>query len=516
MDLHFTTNLSKWRRFFSLHAHALTFFFLLLLVVLDRVILLQHFTFLYLDDDQSIFWFGAKEFSEGGFHEPYFFGQPYNPLFESLLAVPLLKAGVSYAVAISGVMSFVTLFPYVLMAALYYRRKRKMQSLLILTIPLLLPLEYGMGTAISRGCAAGVFVACFALLSLFSKIKIRFYLFGFFGMLALYLNLNAVLVLFPAGIWLLLDNYQKKQLYWQTLVGAVLSALIWFASNHFYTLHPEYVVHNSWKLNCALSRIHPNKWNDLLGDVMPVFWHLGILMFPLLLGMVALLWRQRDRRSAYALLAGVLLLLFALTVNKVHDGYPTVFYSWSRMFTALPLLMALFLGRLGMPAISPAKLGLLLLVPVTFFTVKCTMISAAVHHEVVEKTEHNMYVSKIPELKKTCKSIRMAAEKLGASLIIIGRNPEKHQLNYACPCLEDKWPISLEPQLDRRTWVLKAAAVQKHPTILFAGFSEDQLTPAMRPRLQQVSTRPLLFVLRGNVQSTELLLDSLELPMRAH
>jgi len=69
----------------------LLYILLLILVFADRTNTLIHFTFKYTDCDQAVMWLGAKEIMQGKFHEPCFYGQSYNPMIESLFAVPLLS-----------------------------------------------------------------------------------------------------------------------------------------------------------------------------------------------------------------------------------------------------------------------------------------------------------------------------------------------------------------------------------------------------------------------------------------
>jgi hypothetical protein len=63
-----------------------------------------------------------------------------------------------------------------------------------------------------------------------------------------------------------------------------------------------------------------------------------------------------------------------------------------------------------------------------------------------------------------------AARTHKAGLVVIGWGPWKHLVNYACPCLDPAFPETLEPQLDRRTWKLRAGAPQVVPAVLFACF----------------------------------------------
>jgi hypothetical protein len=506
------------RNFLFAHRLVLIYIFLLLLVITDRWLLLEHFTFRYVDDDQSIMWFGAKEFAAGGFHEPYFFGQPYNTMLESLAAVPLIKIGISYPVALTCIMNLFTLLPYFLISSLLFRRGKEIQAFIVLSIPLLLPTEFGMITAISRGCVTGIFIAGFAVMTLYSQSRIRFFLFGFLSVLALWATPSAIILLFPVGIWLWTENFRNKKFYVHTLIGAIPAAAVWYFANRFYVIHPEYVVHRAWPLDFYLTRIKPYDWNDRFNDVIPIFWNVGCLIFPILLITGIVLYRQNEKKAAIGLFAGILFLLFSLTSNKVHDGYPTVFYSWGRMFMAIPLLLALFLSQIHFPKLPVKKSAFLMLIPVLFFCVKCATLPKIVHRELVEKTEHNMYVSEISSLQTLCDKIVSVSEQNQVDLIIVGHDYRKHLINYGCPCLENKFPRAIEPSEDRRTWLLKDEDSKIRKTILFVGISEDIFATQLKlnQNLSKISDDPLIYILKNNNLQTAELLKTVQMPMRLH
>lgn len=318
------------------------FCFLVLLLFVDRWILLDAFTFRYVDDDQSIMWYDAKEFGSGGFHEPYFFGQPYNTMLESLVAVPLIRAGIGYPVALTVVMSLFTLLPFVFLAISLFRKGKELQSFLVLSLPLLVPVEFGMLTAISRGAIVGVFLSSFGLLALFSSGRFRFFCFALFAMIGFWANPNAAILLFPVGCWQWIENFRRKEFYLQVAAGIIPGTMIYYLCSRFYVLHPETIVHQSWPLDISPGRIRPAEWNTFFDDVIPVFWKLGWLLLPLLLFIGWLLLRQGKKAIAAGMFFAVALLFFSLMINKVHDGVPSVFYSRGRMFLAVPFLVAVF------------------------------------------------------------------------------------------------------------------------------------------------------------------------------
>lgn len=490
---------------------------LFLLVIADRWILLEHFTFQYVDDDQSIMWYGAKEFSKGHFREPCFFGQSYNTMAESLAAVPLLWAGVSYPAALTIMMSLFTLLPFFIFSWLLLRSGKGVHALVVLAIPILLPVEFGMITAISRGVMTGVLFASLAVICLFRKFRGHYFLFGFFSMLGVYANPSSALLLFPAGLWLWMENYQDVKFYVQTAIGAVPALAIWFLSRLFYAQHPEYIVHGNWSLDMSLKIIKPYEWDKFFNHVTPVFWGLGWLIFPLLTVIAVLLMRGGQRKAGVALCGGIVLLFFSLTLLKVHHGYPSVFLSWARMFTALPVLIAVFISALRIPARAERFMPAIALIAIGFFAVKCTTVESIIQRE-IGREERAMYVSRIDDLQRLCDTIYRATRAWNAELIVTGSHDTKHLITYACPCLNDSMPVIIEPALDRRTWLLDEEAGEVSSQVLFVGMYADAIPDSLRhhPDVSLISTDPLMLLLRNNSMQSEKMLRSVGLPMRPH
>jgi hypothetical protein len=491
---------------------------LLLLVIADRWLLLHNFTFVFVDDDQSIMWYAAKEFAAGHFHEPCFYGQAYNTQFESLIAVPLLWCGVSYPVALTVMMSVLTLFPFVLFSYLLLRKQQLIQALLLLSIPLLLPVEYGMITAISRGVITGTFFAALAITPFFTRYKGDFFVFGFLGMLALFANPSTVLLLFPAGVWLFAENFRNRKFYVQALAGAVPGTLVWMWVLHFYSVHPDYIAHGTLHANLEMSLriLKPYEWNKFFNYVMPLFWNFGILIFPVLLLMAIVLIKQREQKTGYSLLAGIVLLFFSLTIFRVHYGFPTVFLSWARMYTAIPVLIALYVSRIHYRFSVGKSTVVLALVSISFFFVKCCTVGEVVQRETDNQKDHAMNVSRIVDLQIICDTIQRCAKQYDVELIVVGNAPEKHLITYGCPCMNNALPLVLEPALDRRRWLLDTEENAVRKNILFVAQLSDMVPEQLLnyPGVEKVSEDPLMFVLSNNALPTREMLSATGFPMR--
>lgn len=518
----------KTIRFFSLHLKRLLNVFLknqrvigwslmLLAIVIDRAFILHHFSMKYIDDDQSIMWNGALEYSKGNFFEPYFFGQDYNPMIESILAIPLIQVGFSYVFSLPFISSLLTLSPFLITSFFFFSKKKFNSSVIVLAIPLLLPPEFGLITSMPRGAVGGIFISFLGVFCFLKGVRGKHFLFSFFSLLGLVANPNSILLVLPFAIISLYRNSKHISFYLYSLAGAIVPVSLWFFATDFYNTHPEYLVHKAWKLDFSLGRIVPFHWDSLFGYITPLFWYTGQALFPLLLLLIYIGYKQKKMDFVLSVSGLLLFIFFALTINKVHDGIDSVFYSRGRMFLAVPVALSILVGSLK---IRKRITVAILTIALVSFAVKMFYSSYVIQQEVRSDKEHNMLVIKVSELKNTCDLLKRRAEEMNANLIIVHHDiPEKHVLNYACPCLIDDLPILIEPKLDRRTWRLAEVDTSIVKNILFTGISEpnfkfDLLPSSAEYRINKDSLVTIGLI--NNHVSTEVLLRNIGLPMRAH
>ena len=489
----------------------------LCLVIADRWLILQQFGFRYTDDDQTIMWYGAQEMAQGRFHEPFFFGQRYSIMLEALVAVPLLWLGVGPGQALPLTTSVLALFPFLLLAGVMVWKRRYAVAALLLALPITLPPEFGMVTSMSRGFVSGIFLASLAMLPLFSARSALVLPSSFCGVLALLANPNAVLVLAPACLLLVMQHWSSPRFHVMWIAGALPAAMIFYLGQRFHELHPHYQVHNTWALDFSVDQISVFAMHTYMAYVTPLFWGKGLFVLVLLGMLIAGLAMARQWKAAIALLVGAMLLVASFGIVKVHDGIPSVFYSWSRMFLGVPLLFALFLARSSIRSIGPF-VSLIPIVAGCFFTLKCFSLSSAIELQVAADMEKNLFVIEVVALERHCDRIHKVARTHRADLVVIGWDPTKHVTNYGCACLRPGFPNTMEPELDRRTWKLHELGPMVVPNVLFAGFTNASFPKKLlgAPEFQSVSQEPLLFLLQGNAMSTSSLMDSLGFDMRPH
>ena len=125
----------------------------------DRLWLFQEYFAKYIDEDQGIEWYAARELLRGKLHEPCFYGQAYNSNLEGFLAAPLVACHVPYEIAVPLATVVLGLLPFVLMAVIAFRRRQGWVAALALFVPLAMSTRYGMITGMPRGFVTGVALA---------------------------------------------------------------------------------------------------------------------------------------------------------------------------------------------------------------------------------------------------------------------------------------------------------------------------------------------------------------------
>lgn len=293
--------------------------------------------------------------------------------------------------------------------------------------------------------------------------------------------------------------------------------MLYWAGKRFYHVRPAYEVHRSWPLDFEWGRISWNAVNGYLADVAPLLGLGGWVALAAIGALGAWYAMRRQWKPALAALCALVMLVLVFGVNKVHDGLPTVFYSWSRMFLAYPLLLGVLLARF---AWAPRRYWAVLL-PVgalAFIALKWRELPDAVARETAVGANTNVHVASIGELRGHCGALRAVASEQRAGLVVLGWHPLKHLTAYACPCLEPGYPETVEPALDRRAWKLVELAPRVEPTVLFACFLPEDFAWRMRENsaIRVASEAPLTFVLGGNADRTDTLLARLRMPLRPH
>jgi hypothetical protein len=232
------------------------------------------------------------------------------------------------------------------------------------------------------------------------------------------------------------------------LAGLLSGLLTHLTLNRFYSMNPNYELHrpvSEFSLTYFVEGIE--KWNLFFGDVTPLFWGQGF--FVLIIPIFSAVYFVRKRQFHYAIVAISLLpvILLPLFNSRLYNAADTVFYSYSRMYLAVPLLFGLLLYLIHWKKIP--RLVLLPLAGILVF--KIALFSDKLEQRLNESTY--ILVRPVHDVLERCAQLETLSKKHQVDLIII--NDFGYIIeNYTCGICTQKELKTLYPSYERRTWRL--------------------------------------------------------------
>lgn len=320
------------------------FWLLLALGILDRLYLLWVFGFQYVGDDDAIIWSAAIDYAHGLFREPYFYGQDYAVMLEALVAAPFTWLGVPLHILMPTVTSFLALVPFWSFAFWHRKHGRSESALLFLAMPVLLPVEYGLMTTITRCFISGI--APLALLPWLLDLRspqARAALLAMVAALAGFISPNSIFFSLPfLTVYFLQEQGRLKQVPWM-IIGSLPFVGAHALAQAYCHAHPERMLNS---MGAGRLIFNPDLMLkglahlDLhLAWLFPVAWSIGSLAFVGLALLLLFHLFKGHRAHAASLALALALIIYAVGLPKTHDGMENVFFPYSRMFLALPLLL---------------------------------------------------------------------------------------------------------------------------------------------------------------------------------
>ena len=477
-----------------------------LLLIIFRCIILSKFSFLHTDSDQTIMWNGLKNYSEGMFHEPRFYGQSYNTFLEAFFAIPLYKLGIPAYQALPIITTIFTLTPYFILALLLYFYKSPLLAIIVLSLSLLLPIEYALITSIPRGFVTGIFVASFGFGSLFnSKSTWIFTTTAFISVIAYSVNSNSVLVTVPCLLVLFFDNYSNKKFFIYSTFGFVVGIAIHYWVNHFYVGHPNYNLHAfTLEYNFSLLVSAFTKLDLFFNDVAPFFWKSGFLVVILFILLAFLLVQIKEKAYALVTLLIPFMIIATLGINKIHDGSNSVFFSYSRMFLAIPLILAIVVSFFKNVKF-PNWCYIYLIIPCCYFIFHLQTADLKIKDNLDFKRNPVVCLIKIDRILLKCKSLSNFCKENKVDLIVISDHFYFDFYNYGCSSCEENFPNTIRPNYERRTWRLLEDSDKVYSTVLVIDISRNFASEF--DFMEKVYRKRGYFMIRNNPKKTMKLLD---------
>lgn len=481
-----------------------------LLIVIFRIWILEIFGFVYTDSDQSVMWLGATHFSQGLFYEPRFYGQEYNTMLEALFSVPLVKLGVPIHKALPIITTLFTLFPVFLLATITYLRSSKITGVIILCVFLMLPLEYSLITSLSRGFVVGIAVASLSFLFLYKNHSNTSFLFVFFiSVIAYSISANSVIISLPICLLFILKNYKNTYFYFFSGIGFVLGILIHLFIATFYVDNECCHLH-SYQMKFSFEFLK-NGLLDLdkfFNNITPIFWSNGWIILPVFFLLAYLLYKQKKYLVSLVSITLPIILLGTLFFSKVHDGTTSIFFSYSRMYLAVPIVLLLLISFIKIKQKSWmyfSIIGALFSSSLNIFT-PIQIIEKNLKKEIPVMAEENKKVF------QECAELNTYSKQNNVELIIIVNHWYNDIYNYACPsCLED-FPKTLRPKYERRIWRLLEDEFKVYSTILIVDL-ENNLSEQSES-ISVLNEKQGFYLLENNTLITINLLEKLNIKVR--
>ncbi|HRH37032.1 MAG TPA: hypothetical protein PK760_01725 [Flavobacteriales bacterium] len=454
---------------------------ILLLGAFDRAHLLSVFGLNYIGIDDALIQQVAIDYGHGIFREPFLYGQNYNPMLEALLAAPFIRLGAAPWVALPLVTSLLALLPFWSFSLWCLRKKHASSAIAVALVPLLLPTEWGLITSLPRGFVHGlVWLSALPWLQGIRRPFLKHFLSALALVCALLCNPNASPLVAGIGLYLMLTNARS---WWFWITGGVATSLgvvAYLSAQAFFhelpPVHPLTEADVHWSIDLLQQALQAPAVHFL--NMTPLNVPIGWVALFVLLSTIAL-WRQGDRASAGILFAAAIM-VFALGVLKVHQGCESVFFPRSRMFLALPLLLAI-IAALLLKGSTPPKwtIAPVLLLSVLLATAHNAALKGTIGQEMAMQGCGYVREEPIEDVALRCLLIKDVALREHADVVVPIRWPgidvdhrahfQAHFTCYACEQLIKGFPSTFGAGYDRRYWVRNTHEFNAQGRVLFVG-----------------------------------------------
>ncbi|MGK7898328.1 MAG: hypothetical protein AB4372_33120 [Xenococcus sp. (in: cyanobacteria)] len=456
------------------------FLFVSIILLIDRIRVLIFFNFKFTDDDQVIFWIAAKEFLALKFREPSFYGQAYNSLFESLLSTILIIFSIPCHLALPIVTALISLTPWFLLSIIATVKRNYLLSLLVLSVPVVLPHEYSMITLMPRGYTVGIFFVTLGifLYYLLPNISLSFFLIGLLSSIGFVFNQNSIILSLPALLYIWMNDLSDKKFLIFCGTGLLIGIMMHLLVQYFYFLYPSYNLHPMWPLYFDYNlMIRGLKSIDLhLGYLVPVNTDPMTTILVLFVGVVWISIKFKNWRYLAVSCFNLIFLFSTFGIPKVHDGTLSVFFPFARMYLAAPLMMCFSAIELfdssshkfSRYIIRTSLMISLSMVLFVFAYKQFNLIDTVKQMEKIRNTP--VAFQRVEYIFEHCDLIKSLGRKYDADLIVYSNSRIRA---YGCGALLYGEIDTLFPEYERRTWRLIEESTNTRSSILFAGTKED-------------------------------------------
>jgi hypothetical protein len=427
------------------------FFLLLGIMFLTRVMMFVVVNMHWVDTDQPIMWLAARNMADGLFYEPRFYGQNYNTLMEGLLAAPLLWLKIPCYYAIPAVTHLLFLFPLVFPAIYLFYHNYRIHALLLLSFNICMPTGYDILNSIPRGFVTGLFFTAFFVPGLLNPKNVNWFLLNLLmAITGYFVNPNSVLVSAPLLFYFFLVNYKDKKTYFIILAGLAVGLIMQYFFDGYYLRHPErtiYSLNTGFGFNYFFDNI--SHLDERFGLLSPFTENKSFILLVTMALLPFFLFKY-NRKAGYSYFILLTIISLAFFVEKTIEGRTWPFYSYSRMYMGLAIILPLFLVFIP---IRPGKWMIVLILPVLFAAFKYRNLDEYVASQTDGK---NAYMVPVIPLSTALDAIELYHKKYlekKASLLLLSSGFWLHNvIGYGGPAIHPDFKTQITLK-DRRYWV---------------------------------------------------------------
>jgi hypothetical protein len=471
------------------------------------------------DEDQTLLWFAGRQLAHLHFHEPNFYGQNYNTVFEAIPGELFHLLGVSLALASPLGVMLMGSACWLVLAWAAHRRGHQLAAAAALALPVCMSVPYLLLLDAPRGVLSGDLLGAVAIAAAVAirRPTLRLAVLIAVGGLAIVWDNAMALAVLPAlaattvsGIRSLRDRPARTVL---AAGGALLVPVAWWLLDHvWYLSHPAYLTAKSVNTKLQVSVLatnlsHPNR---LFGFYEPELWRhpavavLAIAILLILAIVVSFAFRRPEAAAAALTFLAVLLLI--LSVRDTLDVHPDLYLSGSRFLLPMPIGLWVVLHfslsaarhrhrdrAAGRRRLDPrVPMAAIVLMAAASMIVSQARFTSEIHAvTTVDAGAHPV----IPVLNPTallaqCAAVTGIYRDARAQLLVTG------QRDVAYACAAESGVNTLDTDYDRRGWLLRAAAIRPVRRILIQGWTCRSLAPgsgaclALGDRTVLLRTRP--------------------------
>ena len=438
----------------------------------------------YVDDDQALMWYGTVHFAHGHFPEPCFFGQSYNSMIESLLAVPLYLCGWPLNYALPTVVTATAVFPFLYCSVICYRRRKYGAALAAALLFSLTAWQWDLLTSIPHaifsgfpGAILGVSLMCDP-----KSGKVKRTIGSFLCALGAVATMSTAAILGIAWLYYIMSNGKKWRSYIAPIIGILPAVFVLLYEKWYYAIHAGDVVIQSgvdlFDKDAFLLSIHNL---PQLFDYTFAFGNLGWIIIPVGIVLASvLLGKKKEWKMLILVGASVVGSLVTLSIGwmKVYD-VNCVLLPQSRMVIFWVFLVLEFILFLSFSEKRWISVGGYIRVLMVAISIIMLCIKAVRFTGEVKDPESTIYrsgivrVMSVEELRTQAEAILKVAESLRADALVT--TAYSHVMVYGASALYYEEPVIFYiPDSDRRVWVHNELQARSSTRLLLYSMPVDE------------------------------------------